>query len=372
MSNIDMLSIARKMLKDELEAALIYGVLARRYRGSPISDKLIEIARIEAGHARFWRKFLEKRGVKPDVVKPSRLKIALYRIILRVLGLGLTLKLLELGELNAIKMYALMLEHGDLSEEERADLRKILEDELIHEEEFVEEESRLAEFLDHVRDAVLGMSDGVVEVLSVSAGLAGAYGDPFNVALGGLIVGIGGALSMGIGAYTSVRAQREVRLGVLTRLVLAARFIPQVFQSRIMDIMKKKGLPNDVSEKIADTAIKNPDLLQRILAEEKYGIREEKLEEPGRAGFYTGLFYILGAAIPLTPYFLRLDIGIAVPLSFLMAALTMSLVGFIIALTANLDIRKKMIELVAASMGAALITYSVGRLASILFGIEVE
>ena len=52
---------------------------------------------------------------------------------------------------------------------------------------------------------MLGMNDGLVEVLSVSVGLAGVYGNPFYVALGGLIVGIGGVLSMAIGVLISVR-----------------------------------------------------------------------------------------------------------------------------------------------------------------------
>ena len=38
-------------------------------------------------------------------------------------------------------------------------------------------------FLDHIRDAVLGMSDGLVEFLSVTAGLAGAYGNSLSVAI---------------------------------------------------------------------------------------------------------------------------------------------------------------------------------------------
>lgn len=40
---------------------------------------------------------------------------------------------------------------------------------------------------------------------------AGAYGDPFHAALGGLIVGFGGAISMAIGSYISVKSQKEVR-----------------------------------------------------------------------------------------------------------------------------------------------------------------
>ena len=124
----------------------------------------------------------------------------------RVLGLTLTVKLMEAGEREAIRSYGVLLEIPYLTSEETEKLRKILEDEVLHEQELIEEEEAFKDILGHIRDAVLGMSDGLVEVLSVTAGLAGAYGNPLSVAIGGTIVGIAGALSTGIGAFTSVRA----------------------------------------------------------------------------------------------------------------------------------------------------------------------
>jgi len=79
------------------------------------------------------------------------------------------------------------------------------------------------------------MNDGLVEVLSVSAGLAGVYGNPLYVALGGLIVGIGGVLSMAIGVLTRVRAQKQVRLSVLTRLRIIARYAIHILVDKVVD-----------------------------------------------------------------------------------------------------------------------------------------
>lgn len=366
------IDVARESLRDELESALIYGHLANRYRGTGLSEKLRKIAKMEGDHAAFWADFLRRRGVDPSGIKPRRLRIRLYMLLFRLLGLGLTIKLLENGEIKAIETYARLLESPDLSGEEAEELKKILADELLHEEEFATEETRLKEFMEHVRDAVLGMSDGVVEILSVSAGLAGAYGNPLNVALGGLIVGIAGSLSMGIGAFSSVRAQRQVRLGVLSRIVLAVKHLPGIFIDRIKEYMVRKGFSEEAARVIAEESVSRKDLLKRIIAEEEYGIREETLEHPGKAGLYTGLFYIVGAIIPLIPYFLTLPIGIAIPLSFVFAATMMAFTGFIIAVSANLDVKMKMIELVAAGLGAAAITFIVGRVASVLLSIEVE
>ncbi len=48
------------------------------------------------------------------------------------------------------------------------------------------------------------------------------------------------------------------------------------------------------------------------------------------------------------------------------------IVGFVIAVLAGLSIKKKMLELVIAGLGSAALTYIIGRLASLLLGIEVE
>ena len=363
---------AKKMLLDELLSASIYRNLASMYKRKSVIEKLLRMADMETRHAKFWASFLIKRGVDVSGIKITRLEVLLRTMFYRLIGIGLILKLLELGEREAIKIYASLIEDKELSIDEKRELRSILEDELLHEDELIEEESVFKDFLEHVRDAVLGMSDGLVEILSVAAGLAGAYNNPLNVALGGTIVGIAGALSMGIGSYTSVRAQRQVRVGILESIKLASRYVAHLLRRKIEEYMKNKGFSNEVSRKIADEASSNKDLLAKIVAEEKYGLKEEKLEDPRKAGLYTGVFYIIGAIVPLTPYYVGLPIIISLPLSFLIASIMLMIVGFVIAVLAGLSIKKKMLELVIAGLGSAALTYIIGRLASLLLGIEVE
>ena len=71
---MDIIKIAIRSLKDELEATIIYGRLAKMYRHKPISKKLIKIAEMEGRHVRFWSDFLRRRGYDPSRIKPSRLK----------------------------------------------------------------------------------------------------------------------------------------------------------------------------------------------------------------------------------------------------------------------------------------------------------
>ncbi len=363
---------AKKSLLDELYAAAIYSRLERLFKDDRVKEKFRKMAQMEARHAEFWLSFLKKRNIDVKDIKINKFLIMLKMFIYRILGVALTLKLMEIGEREAAKIYALMLESEELSEDEKNRLRDILKDELLHEQELAEEEETFKDIMDHIRDAVLGMSDGLVEVLSVAAGLAGAYGDPLNVALGGTIVGIAGALSMGIGAFTSVRAQKQVRLGILSRIKLTVNYVSHALYSRVVDYMKKKGFSESTSRRIADEALADKKLLGKIVAEEEYGLKEEKLESPGKAGLYTGLFYIVGAIVPLIPYYLRFPIDISLPLSFGIAASMLAIMGFVIAVAAEISIKRKILELIIAGLGSATLTFMIGKLASWFFGIEVE
>jgi len=196
---------------------------------------------MEKGHAEFWKLFLKNRGFDLTKIKVSSLKTAFYALFLRIFGLAFTFRLMESGE----------------------------------------------------RDAVLGMNDGLVEILSVTAGLAGAYGSAFYVALSGLVVAVAGALSMGIGAFVAARAQRQVHEGTLSRVLLATRYAAHVFKERIRNFTEDKGYSSEASLRVADESMKDPKLMARIISEEEYGLKEEKLENPAAAGLYTGLAYLL-------------------------------------------------------------------------------
>ena len=176
---------------------------------------------------------------------------------------------------------------------------------------------------------------------------------------------------MSVGAFASVRAQRQIHEGILRRLSIAAQYVAHIFKERVREYMRRKGYSDKVSKAIAEESSKEPKLLSKVIAEEEYNLREEMLESPIKAGIYTGLAYALGATVPLIPYFLGLAINIAIIASLLLAGTALAFTGFIIAISANLPIKKKILEMIIAGLGSAGVTYIVGKLASILLGIEV-
>ncbi len=366
-----LIKYAVKVYLDELYSNSIYKYLATRYvHDKKFSEKLNEIAKKEKEHAVFWRCFLKSLGIDISQLKPSKVKLFLIKILSRFLRLGLTLKLLERGEREAIEIYMKILENFELSDEIKTKIKSILEEELIHENELIEEKAKFKEFLNYIRDAVLGMNDGLVEILSISAGLAGAYGNPIHVAIGGLIVAIGGSISMGLGVYAGVKAQKEVRVGIINRVASAVKYASLALIKRFYKKLIHRGFSKNVIDLMIKDLERNKSLLKNFAIKEEYGLKEETLENPIRAGVYTGLFYIIGSLFPLIPYFLMLPISTAILISFILAGVLLGLTGSIIALSADLDIKKKSFEMIIIGLGAATITYLIGLIASTVFGIK--
>jgi len=99
------------------------------------------------------------------------------------------------------------------------------------------------------------------------------------------------------------------------------------------------GLRGEIAKTVAEGARKS-NVLDKIVAEKEYGIKEEKLESPLKSGLYASIFYAIEAIIPLTPYCLMLLIKIALPLSFIATTIMLALMGFLIAIIAEIKVKK--------------------------------
>ncbi|WP_243678037.1 VIT1/CCC1 family protein [Vulcanisaeta distributa] len=154
--------------RDELTDAEIYAALARVESNDKLREELLKLSQYEVSHAEFWKFIAKQAGIDVGGIKPSRFSVTFSVLIRRLFGLGFLVKLRESAEVEAIKRYGEMVRRKALGPYTDR-LREILLDEVSHEEVFKEEESRFEAFIDNIRDAMYGMSDGLVEVLAAVA-----------------------------------------------------------------------------------------------------------------------------------------------------------------------------------------------------------
>lgn len=345
--------------RDEVIDSMVYEELSKREKDERIRKALKELSGIERNHAEFWKRVLERRGLKMKL-NPPVWKVHLFLLLRRLVGVALTVKLLETAENSAAYKYLKALEKGEYIEEERRILRRIVEEELEHEVLFREEENKRGEWFSHVRDMILGMNDGLVEVLAAVAGLAGAYANPLLVALGGLIVAVAGTLSMAAGAYVSVKSQGEVIGGGLMRLRLMVEVMQDRLKDRLKGLLKQRGVED--AENVAEAIAKERRALYSMLAKEEFG-QEEVKEDPGKAALYTGFFYLVGGIIPVLSFFFAGNSLIALTSSLVLASAALGIVGLFTAIVSGISIGRKVLEMIAIGLGASFITFVIGKLA---------
>jgi vacuolar iron transporter family protein len=353
----------------EVFAVTIYSYLAKFHPAT--SEDYLRLAEKESNHILFWKRFLEKRGVEAVVKPPNKNKLVTYKIAIRLLGKGLTLRILGRDEAASIELYAGLLSSLELTDEEKKGIQKILEDELVHEEEFIKKQSEIGDFMIYIKDAVLGLNDGLVEILAVTTGLVGVYNSPNAVAIGGLVVGVAGALSMGLSTYTSSRSQRQVQEGVIRRLSSASRLVTAVFKDRVKQNSIDKGYSEALAVNIAEETASDTSRLSGFIAEEEYGLKEKSMGIPSRAALYAGGANLLGMVIPLAPYFFIPDITSALILSLVFATLFLAITGLLVSLLANISARTKIVEMVITGLGSASASYIVGWVASVVLSTRV-
>jgi VIT1/CCC1 family predicted Fe2+/Mn2+ transporter len=177
--------------KSEITEHAIYSKIAAATTDRTNRDVLTRIAADELIHYGIWKQYTG-HDVKPDL-----LRVWLYFLAARVLGVTFTIKLMERMERHAQKLDQSMI--GLIPE-----MPQMLANEESHERELIAliDEERLK----YVGSMVLGLNDALVEFTGTLAGLTFAIQNTRIIAVAGLIMGVAATLSMGASEYLSQRS----------------------------------------------------------------------------------------------------------------------------------------------------------------------
>jgi VIT1/CCC1 family predicted Fe2+/Mn2+ transporter len=372
-SNIEMLSESvlvdyiKQFMKDEIKISIFYHRLSKVYAHTTLSNKLQRFHEMEREHAVFWANFLEKRGIQVgdlNNISFNRYKLSFTILVYRLVGIGLAIKLLELIERDLISRLLVLRESSLISADDKQGITNLMDEELQHEEEFEEYESQFKFFIKKVNVLFYHLSYGLIAVLSVSAGLAGVYTDAFNYGLIGLIVGLSDIISTMLGRYMSDKTENQVQRSILQRITLVCKSAPNFFFDKIVKYMKQKDISEDVAKEIAKEARSKPNLMNRLVVEEEYGFKMDDVGKPFKASIYSGLFRLVGTILPLSPYFFGFPVSMSMILSVFIGILIFIITGFILALSTNMDIKKKIKELIVNGLVLTALVFGLGKLTS--------
>ena len=319
------MDILAEFYLDELHDMILYKKLSALVKDEEAKQKLTELSLTEKGHAEFFKKVMERLSIRVPKNR-SEFLISVEAFLFFLFGLTLTLKIFEEREAATVVNYLKLYTDKRLTDQEREELKRVIDDEMNHESFFKEKSESF--FLKNISDILLGVNDGLIELLAAVSGFAGAYEIGFLVGLAGLVIGVSGSLSMGVGAYLSSKSESELR----ENMTLREKLMELVFG-------KKPEIP----------------------------LKEESASE---SGLTVAVSYFIGAMIPTLPYFLSLSIRVDQILSYLLTVLALAFIAYLTSATTGVSYKRKMVEMIGLALGASVATFSLGVLIHQIIGIR--
>src|SRR5574339_1007681 len=213
-----------------------------------------------------------------------------------------------------------------------------------------------------LRAAVLGANDGLVSILSLTMGVAGATNSRPDILIAGLAGVLAGAGSMALGEWLSVQSSRELyehQIKIEAEEIAAS---PEEEQEELALIYQSKGLPEDRAQELASHMMADKGSILDTLAREELGIDPEELGGSAHEAAFTSFFlFAFGALFPMLPYFFW-DGILAIVLSLIISGIGLFIIGAAITLMTGRGVRFSGTRQVLVGIAAAVLTYGIGKL----------
>ncbi len=212
------------------------------------------------------------------------------------------------------------------------------------------------------RAAMLGVSDGLITNTALILAMAGAHATPDVIRLAGTASLVAGAISMAIGEYLSMQAQRELLQSILVIERRELKENPERARRILAEIMVDQGVGPAHADEVARDLATSPEKAMEVYARGKLGINPQELGSAWGAAFSSLATFAAGALAPLLAYIFWSDSQLALVLSLLCSGLAAVAVGAYLAYATNARWWKIALRQLILVALAAVLTYAIGTL----------
>lgn len=362
----------RSFLRDETDAAHLYGALAEGEKRPELAELYRSMARDEQRHAAYWSRRLIEAGAIDVTVQPTR-RTRVLATLARRAGARVVIPVVarrETAERFAYERTPNRLP-PDVLAKERSHARLVrivsrggpdgLDGAVLAR---TEGQPRVVGG-NALRAAVLGANDGLVSNTSLVMGVAGANFAPKAVLVAGLAGLLAGAISMAMGEWVSVRSSQELhefqgglgRGGVVFAPPEEADQLALVYQARGM----KESEASELAERVIADLNTNLEAAGRLAGSDGNGNGEDAGGSPWIAAAVSFVLFSLGALIPVVPFTLTSG-SRAIAWALGGAALGLVVIGSVITLFTGRPLWRSGLRQLAIGLAAASVTYGAGRL----------
>jgi VIT1/CCC1 family predicted Fe2+/Mn2+ transporter len=366
----------RENWQKEIDGMTLYNTLAEIELKPELADVYRRLAASEEKHAVVWEKRLKEAGARVPARRPSW-RAAIMCFLAKRFGSQFVLPTITGNERADSLAY-------DSQPEAKTDVGRMSADEKSHARLMAAVSNRQnglggsdvaqlegrhrATGGNALRAAVLGANDGLVSVLSLTMGAAGANLPGHGVLITGVAGLLAGASSMALGEWLSVQSSRELYQNQIRIEADEIEHAPQEEQEELALIYQSKGLPEERAREMAAHLMGDKANILDTLSREELGIDPKELGgSPWEAAITSFFLFSAGAIIPLIPYIFLHGLT-AILTSLALGALALFLTGAAITLLTGKSVWVSGLRQVLIGLAAAALVFGVGKLIGVSTG----
>lgn len=159
-----------------------------------------------------------------------------------------------------------------------------------------------------VRDAVIGMSDGLTVPFALAAGLSGAVASSKIVVLAGLAEIAAGSIAMGLGGYLAARTDLEHYTAERGREMEETDTMAEEETAEVVRVLACWGLTETEMEPVVTAITSDKERWVDFMMRHELGLEEPAEGRAVRSAGTIAISYVIGGFVPLSPYMVTANI----------------------------------------------------------------
>ncbi len=215
-----------------------------------------------------------------------------------------------------------------------------------------------------IRDVVIGMSDGLTVPFALAAGLSGAVDNSFVVLVAGIAEVAAGSIAMGLGGFLAARSESDHYKAELEREWREVRELPERETEEVRAVFRRYGLDGEPLEQATQAVTAKPQAWVDFMMKEELGLEKPDPKRALTSALTIGGSYIVGGAIPLIPYALRLPMSSALLWSVAVTLVALAVFGAVKARFTGISMFKGAWQTALVGGLAAGVAFAIARLVS--------
>jgi vacuolar iron transporter family protein len=219
--------------------------------------------------------------------------------------------------------------------------------------------------LNWLRAGVLGANDGIISTAGLVVGVAAATADTSAIATAGVAGLVAGAVSMALGEYVSVSAQRDTERALIEKETRELEEDPEAEHAELVGLLRDRGLTEATAVTVADEMSDHDALGTHLRVE--LGLDKEQLVNPWAASASSALAVATGGLVPLVAILLP-PASIRIAVTFIAVLVALAVTGAVSAQLGGAPKRTAVIRLVVGGALAMAVTFGIGQ----LLGVAVD